>query len=123
MVEEIAFEAVDHRDLRLEHGFIGGTLHQQPFRAEHFGYLGQDRLSACLRHPIGDTPDQRIGGEAAEPVRPAAFQARPQGAKAHRFAPVLRGKFQQFIDRGGGFAIFVGTDLRPRRCGCGCAAP
>ena len=89
MVDKIALEVVNHRHRLLKGRLIATAAHQDTFRAEHLRYLGQHRGAAVSDHLIGETPQQRVGGNAGETVRSAALQAELQLAQLARLALVM----------------------------------
>ena len=75
MPQEIFLEIVDQRHDVPEDRFIDRSTHQELLRAENLRHLGEDHPSAERRQPVGDAPDERVGGDPAQAVRAAAFVA------------------------------------------------
>ena len=79
VVEEIALEAVDHADDRVEHV----ARRRRGPSASARRRTSRGSRSGSTRPPgagdaVADPPDQRVGGQPRQPVRPAAFHAEHQ---------------------------------------------
>ena len=111
MVDEIALEAIDQGNQRIEDVGIGGALHQQPFGAEYFRDFGEYRLPACAGHDIGvhltrapDTfkssisfaADDEAGGGGAASAQHAR-KARGAGAQDHFASHLGAGTFMEDV--------------------------
>src|SRR3712207_8508767 len=63
-----SLEVVDHRHEVVPHPPAGGAVEQHLLGAEHLGHLGEEHAAAERGDPVGQAPEQRVGGDPAEAV-------------------------------------------------------
>ena len=99
MTEEILLERVHHpHDVAID-GLGGGAIHQHSLGTEHLRHFGEQDGTACRRESIGDATDQRVRGDAAEPVGAAALVAEHQRGGWYRLASVVSHPIHELVQR------------------------
>ena len=78
MALEIIFKGIDEVHCFSKDGFVSAAVQQEGFCAEHFRHLSQDGCPPSCDQKIRENPHRRVGGDAGETVRTAAFQAHDQ---------------------------------------------
>ena len=96
----------------VEHRSLDGAIHQQLLGAEHLRNLRQQHAAADRRHAIGDAAEQRVGADAAEPVRPAALVAEHEVRRAALRAPIAAHSLDELRDRARSLLELVDHVLR-----------
>ena len=86
-------------DGAVEDGARAAALHQERFRAEHLGNLGEDSGTAARDEPVAEAAHERVGREAGEAVGAAALEPHDQFRGRHGHA-LLRAVREQFGDHG-----------------------
>ena len=113
MFKKILLEIVDEGNCFLESGFVLAPVHQECFRPEHLGHLGEHGGSALCHEIIRETSQERVGRDAGQPVRPPAFQSHFQFACRHvRTYVVSHGGMQipQYLHSPRDFVFFFLAD-------------
>jgi hypothetical protein len=120
MCGEIVLEVIDQLSQLAERRRVTTASHQDSLGAEQFGNFAQDCRTTACGHRITNAPDQGIGSEAGERIRPAAFKTDDQIAKITGAAPVC-GHFgyQRFEGRNSGLDLVshrLGIEIRQAIC-------
>src|SRR3546814_5105079 len=71
-----------------------------------------ERLPARPGYRVAHPPDERIGGQPTQPVRPAALDPQHQLAERQRLALRGRGRLDEFVDQRQAFRNLVARALR-----------
>ncbi len=94
---EIVFKIVYKVYGLMENFFVFTAVHEERFRTEHFGNLGEDGRSAFGDEKVGKNTDGGIGGDARQAVGTAAFHADNQFAAGNGFALCCAGVVGQLL--------------------------
>ncbi len=89
MGDKILLEVVDHAHGTGKGCFVAAAAHQDALRAKHLRHFGQHRGAAVGDHLVGETPEQRVRGDAGQAVGTAALKAELQLAEPPRLTPVV----------------------------------
>ena len=98
--DEVAPEVVEDRRHAIEHLPARRAIEQQLLGAEHLGDLGQDRGAAGVHAPVRDSPDERIGRDAAQAVGASALESELEVGQRTRLASIRAGHCDEFGNRG-----------------------
>lgn len=104
---EIVFKIVYEVYGLMENFFVFTAVHEERFRTEHFGNLGEDGRSAFGDEKVGKNTDGGIGGDARQAVGTAAFHADNQFAAGDGFALCRAGVVGQLLYQGEAVRDFV----------------
>lgn len=91
----------------MENFFVFTAVHEERFRTEHFGNLGEDGRSAFGDEKVGKNADGGIGGDARQAVGTAAFHADNQFTAGDGFALCRAGVVGQLLYQGEAVRDFV----------------